>query len=129
MLSQHLCLFLFIYVWGEVWGLGVGCLICDLHTLAGKHLNVLQVCMCVCPPCGSAYAYVFFVFFLVLAGQMKYSWWHGGIGSRAKSRLTGLSGARCLLKHLSLSRLSLSLSLYKEMSRGKGNIQVRQCLC
>lgn len=54
-----------------------GCLICDSHTLAGKHLNALQVCMSVCVCVSSVWRCMCFFFFRVLAGQMKYSWRHG----------------------------------------------------
>ena len=102
--GPHVCLFLFICAGGRLQ-------VCDLNTSAGEHLCVLQICTYVLP-CGAVYVCVF----KLLAGWIKYSWWHGGIGCRAKSGLTGTSRAPCVLKRLAPP----SLSLYKEMSRGRG---------
>lgn len=58
--------------------------ICDLNTLAGDHLNALQELL-------SSVWCVHTCFYSLLAEEMKYSWWRGGIGCWAKSVLTGLS--------------------------------------
>lgn len=56
---------------------------------------------CPRPLCGGVHACAF----SLLAEDMKYSWWHGGIGCRAKSALTGLSCLQSILEELSLSPL------------------------
>ena len=66
--APHVCLFLFICVGGWFF-------ICDLNTSAGEHLNVLQIRVYVLRT-----VVCMRVFFRLLAGRMKYSWWHGGIG-------------------------------------------------
>lgn len=92
--------------------------ICDLNTSACDHLNALQERL-------SSVRRAHACFYSPLAEEMKYSWWRGGIGCRAKSVLTGPSRLRCILRGL---LLSLSFSLYKTMSGGRENRQVRQCL-
>lgn len=99
--SPHVCLFLFICVGG-------GSSFVTWIPQRVIILNVLQMCVCVCVSCMRWC--VCACVFRLLAGWMKYSWWHGGIGCWAKSGLTGLSRALCVLKQLAPS-LSSSLCI------------------
>lgn len=106
------------------------------HTYACFYLSLLggnssfmiwipQTCMsskCECPP--NVHTIIGVCVYKLLAGLMKYSWRHGGIGCRAWSRANGVeqSTALCVLKQL-------VFPLYKEMSRGRENRGVWHCRC
>lgn len=97
--------------------------ICDLNTSAGEHLECPPN-VCVRPPCGGVYVCVFKAFGRANEIFMV-AWWDWLLSKERADRVEQSTVRSEAARSLSLS---LFLSLYKEMSGGRGHRQVRQSL-